>query len=112
MYDISDDDLPEDVQDGLKAKGWRFDADHQEWRWHNDQGSFSPHQADHQRAFDVDVAAVIAALAADTDEGGDQMRSEQVRENDDNYAPADEDTGTEANDTEAAGNASTEYHTD
>lgn len=86
MYDISDDDLPEAFKEGMKAKGWVWDGSAQEWRHHNEQGPFSPHRADHVRAWEADGAAVAAELSREVlvvdDQGGDQMRSPQVENND------------------------------
>lgn len=87
MYDISDDDLPQDVKHGLQAKGWRFDASAQEWRKYNDADQhFSPVPGDHQRIWASDVTAVVAEIAAgevkEPFPGAESLSSKQVQDND------------------------------
>lgn len=80
-YDITDDDLPPQVIEGLKAKSWQWDASAQAWRLHNDAGNFSPNPLDHVRQFEKDVDAVLLALSS-AENPGDQMKSPQVQESD------------------------------
>lgn len=95
MYDIQDDALPTAVVAKLHARGWRFDADAQEWRKYNDSNEhFSPHQADHNRAWLLVIREVVAEVEAETAAAqnnatpghigtADDLRSTQVKDFDD-----------------------------
>lgn len=80
MYAIYEyDDLPRLVVHGLKARGWRWDADAQEWRQYNGAGEpFSPIQADHVRAFAIDVAAVVQENEAEQQAASSQSSAQSV----------------------------------
>lgn len=78
-YDISDDDLPQTVKDGLKGRGWRFDASAQEWRKYNGEDQhFSPVPGDHARQFANDVEAILRTPEPPA-EDADNMSSTQVQ---------------------------------
>lgn len=86
-YRIDDHDLTDKVRSGLIANGWVWDNEAQEWRKHNEAGSFSPHRADHVRAFDVIVALILSDLEVSDlevveDQKPDNVSSRQVQDND------------------------------
>lgn len=81
-YDISDDEIPHEIRHGLRRLGWVWDAGSQEWRKHNERGAFSPLRGDHIRAFNIDVATVVADLAKPSGGNADAISSPQVSNHD------------------------------
>lgn len=71
-FDITEDDLPLRVRVRLRDRGWRFDRGVQEWR----KADFSPHAADHQRAWAPTIVAVTTEVEAEEQREADAAQSQ------------------------------------